>query len=730
MTNEKTSTHHESEVFSHRKGKRTRWGQSAAEATVGVGQEEKNHAETPCETIVIKDTLTPENDLIFREEKNMPVANTTQDTVTDEVEQKTSGDASMADISAAAKPAIVAAMTAVAAAGAVNTTAHLLPPGIRLISKQVKASTGAALATTQIMSDVAARAAAARAALEKAKKALALQKQINEQVTAMRAAKPQNSIMSGIPNTMITTGVAAVLRALPQAKPLRFDRLGRQVDAEGKVIEVKPVAHSTLKVNINKEREAKLKQVAFRARVDRNLTNSSSNPWFDPSISVASSKIRGKGLCFVEKGFYSKRERQMRAREQARNLTATLASQAGHLENLSQGVRTDSESGTTSVAQGKRLSHQAFIKTISEDGNLDTDDYIDPMEGGATRRQEALHILQRRQLGIIPDIEWWDQPLLRRLAEMDRLHDEDPDFPYVIAEIAITDLVEHPVPIPPVIDASENPTTTVRLTPKERCKLKRRKRQEAEREKQDKIRMGLMPPPPPKIKLANLMRVLGESAVANPSRVESQVKDQVLSRLRAHQERNESRRLDVESRRKKTISKWTQPSGEMLSLSCGAEVCIFSVVDLSDKKYLYKVDKNAQQYHVTGGTFMCPPHGNLIIAEGTRKALRGYKKLLLHRVKWPVLSQDSSQVKSQVIDFAEAKTIKQHEQDLNDVLKGRGMSFCKVLWEGVVKERGFKQWRIYDCKAEAEVRKILADRHSEHYWDILRKYRDPIKELK
>jgi U4/U6 small nuclear ribonucleoprotein PRP3 len=98
-----------------------------------------------------------------------------------------------------------------------------------------------------------------------------------------------------------------------------------------------------------------------------------------------------------------------------------------------------------------------------------------------------------------------------------------------------------------------------------------------------------MPPPPPKVKLANLMRVLGESAVANPSRIESQVKDQVLSRLRAHQERNESRRLDVESRRKKTISKWTQPSGEMLSLSCGAEVCIFSVVDLSDKKYLYKV---------------------------------------------------------------------------------------------------------------------------------------------
>jgi hypothetical protein len=39
---------------------------------------------------------------------------------------------------------------------------------------------------------------------------------------------------------------------------------------------------------------------------------------------------------------------------------------------------------------------------------------------------------------------------------------------YIYIQIAITDLVEHPVPIPPVIDTSANPTTTVRLTPKER----------------------------------------------------------------------------------------------------------------------------------------------------------------------------------------------------------------------------------------------------------------------
>lgn len=36
---------------------------------------------------------------------------------------------------------------------------------------------------------------------------------------------------------------------------------------------------------------------------------------------------------------------------------------------------------------------------------------------------------------------------------------------------------------------------------------------------QDKIKLGLMKPPPPKVKMSNLMRVLGPEAVADPSRV-------------------------------------------------------------------------------------------------------------------------------------------------------------------------------------------------------------------
>lgn len=172
-------------------------------------------------------------------------------------------DQPAAEPNAEVKPAVVAAVAAAAAgAAAVNTTARLLPPGLRPLPKNLRVP-GATTASSQVLSDVATRAAAARAALEKAKKALALQKQIQQQVTAMRAGKTPGLVMPRGANPLITAGVAAALRALPHSKPMRFDRFGREVDAEGKVIELKPLAHSTLKVNINKEREAKLKQVGL-----------------------------------------------------------------------------------------------------------------------------------------------------------------------------------------------------------------------------------------------------------------------------------------------------------------------------------------------------------------------------------------------------------------------------------------------------------------------------------
>lgn len=76
------------------------------------------------------------------------------------------------------------------------------------------------------------------------------------------------------------------------------------------------------------------------------------------------------------------------------------------------------------------------------------------------------------------------------------------------------------------------------LTKQERKKIKRRKALEKERvliyfvkknifnfyffkkqDRQDKIKLGLLKAPPPKLKMSNMMRILGNEAVADPSKV-------------------------------------------------------------------------------------------------------------------------------------------------------------------------------------------------------------------
>lgn len=48
------------------------------------------------------------------------------------------------------------------------------------------------------------------------------------------------------------------------------------------------------------------------------------------------------------------------------------------------------------------------------------------------------------------------------------------------------------------------------LTKKEKKKLRRQNRREAWKEEQEKIRLGLKDAPEPKLRISNLMRVLGE----------------------------------------------------------------------------------------------------------------------------------------------------------------------------------------------------------------------------
>ena len=64
------------------------------------------------------------------------------------------------------------------------------------------------------------------------------------------------------------------------------------------------------------------------------------------------------------------------------------------------------------------------------------------------------------------------------------------------------------------------------------CQIVCAHRREAEKEKQEKIQFGLVEKPEPKVRISNLMRVLGSEAVQDPTKVEAHVRAQMAERQR------------------------------------------------------------------------------------------------------------------------------------------------------------------------------------------------------
>ncbi|CAJ0572506.1 unnamed protein product, partial [Mesorhabditis spiculigera] len=130
----------------------------------------------------------------------------------------------------------------------------------------------------------------------------------------------------------------------------------------------------------------------------------------------------------------------------------------------------------------------------------------------------------------IPDIEWWDQIVL----EKDN-YDEIPEetVPTRYSE-TVTNLVEHPTQLRPATEPHSAQFLRTYLTKKETKKIRRQNRKEMQKEKTEKIRLGLEKPPEPKVKLSNLMRVLGNDAVQDPTKMEAHVRKQMAERMKKY----------------------------------------------------------------------------------------------------------------------------------------------------------------------------------------------------
>lgn len=352
--------------------------------------------------------------------------------------------------------------------------------------------------------------------------------------------------------------------------PLLLDSEGRPIDVSGKQL-LFPTRQPTLKANIRAQKrtggehkpilkEGGHKPTPMEGEEDDFFVPN--NKYFDERLAPASIKKgvsgldrkRKAALRFKDPGYYVAVAQKQRTEARLHNLKAEIADKAR-------------KTGIANAARMAKLSGTAG--TSGDKGS----EYI-------------------------PQVEWWDSIILEESEE--KKNKSNPNqgadlitYDSLLKKDAITNLIEHPTQMKCPTDPNEPHCTPVFLTKKEQKKLRRQNRRETWKEKQEKIRLGklhylrtlwqnfnyinivfslgLEPPPPPKVRISNLMRVLGTEAVQDPTKVEAHVRQQMAKRLKTHQDSNAARKLTPDQKKAKKVKKMQE------DVSLGVSVSVYRI---------------------------------------------------------------------------------------------------------------------------------------------------------
>ncbi|KAI0965959.1 pre-mRNA processing factor 3-domain-containing protein [Xylaria arbuscula] len=347
------------------------------------------------------------------------------------------------------------------------------------------------------------------------------------------------------------------------------------------------------------------------------------------------------------------------------------------------------------------------------------------LQANALRRQAALEALkkkiaaQTRKAGIDedidveknfvveapPDIEWWDEGLVNG-PNYDDI--DNPDAVKIDTEdTIITSYIQHPVAIEPPQDRHIPAPKPMYLTSNEQAKLRRQRRMADLKEEQAKIRLGLVPAPPPKIKKGNLMRVLGEEAVKDPTAVEARVNKEIADRHAQHVEINEERKLTKDQRHEKLAK------NQEKDVAKGVHMLAFKVNSLANGQHRFKVNKNAEQHSLQGLVIMHPKQ-NLIIVEGGEHSIKQYKKLMLNRIDWTENAPPRDRAAAQSDGTRDWLNAEDEKGDLKDL----ALNKCQLLFEGEVKSQAFHTFKSRVCETDAEARQLLSRAKLESFWNM------------
>ncbi|XP_005732125.1 U4/U6 small nuclear ribonucleoprotein Prp3 isoform X2 [Pundamilia nyererei] len=477
-------------------------------------------------------------------------------------------------------------------------------------------------------------------AIEKARKAAELQARIQSQLAmkpgilgVLGNTGPQNFVALANLHAMGIAPPKVEPKEVNKPTPLILDEKGRTVDASGKEVEL---THRmpTLKANIRAVKREQFRQ-QLKEKPGDDLESTS---YFDQRVPVPPAQRARRTFKFHDQGRFEKIAQRIRTKAQLERLQNEIAQAAKK----------------TGIQASTKLALIAPKKEIGE--------------------------------GQVPIIEWWDSFILPSNIDINS------DTKFEALELfGVTSLVEHPAQMSPPVDTDKPVTLGVYLTKKEQKKLRRQTRREGQKELQEKVRLGLMPPPEPKVRISNLMRVLGTEAVQDPTKVEAHVRAQMAKRQKAHEEANAARKLTAEQRKEKKVKKLKE------DLTNGVHIAVYRIRNLQNPSKKFKVEANANQLYLTG-TVVLHKDVNIVVVEGGPKSQKKFKRLMMHRIKW------------------EEHNSKRDDPDGDDDTKRNNK--CWLIWEGTAKERSYGEIKFKQCPTESMAREHFKKHGTEHYWDL------------
>ena len=215
------------------------------------------------------------------------------------------------------------------------------------------------------------------------------------------------------------------------------------------------------------------------------------------------------------------------------------------------------------------------------------------------------------------------------------------------------------------------------------------------------IRQGLLEPPKAKVKMSNLMKVLGSEATQDPTKLEKEIRTAAAEREQAHTDRNAARKLTPAEKREKKERKLFDDSTTIETI-----VSVYKINKLSHPKTRFKVEMNARENRLTGCSVMTDEM-SVVVVEGKSKAIKRYGKLMLRRINW-----------------AEAvkKDEKEGEEEDDDEEENGENNKCWLVWQGSVAKPSFHRFLVQECLTESAAKKVFTDAGVAHYWDLAVNY--------